>query len=124
MPLIVAEENSENFYPLTLTRATFELRYGAWSPLERALQITRDVALRCRPELAEYLRAKTGLPVNEDVEGEIFPGLPAAMPWEILAQSAALISADFELWASSHRKMRKSRLSGVHIIGSGFDVHI
>src|SRR5687767_2757184 len=102
MPLIVAEENPENFYPLTLTRATFELRYGAWCPLDRALQITRDVALRCRPELAEYVRARTGLPVNEDSEGELFPGLPAATPWEILAQSADLISADFELWSRRH----------------------
>ena len=109
MPLIVAEENPENFYPLTLKRATFELRYGAWCPLDRALLITPDVALRCRPELAEYVRAKTGLPVNEDIEGELFPGLPAARPWDILAQSDRLISADFEPWARRHRNTRKSR---------------
>jgi len=124
MPLIVAEENAENFYPLTLTRATFELRYGAWCPLDRALLITRDVALRCRPELAEYMRAKTGLPVNEDIEGELFPGLPAATPWDILAQSDRLISADFEPWARRYRNTRKARLPGVHIIGTAADVHI
>jgi len=124
MPLIVAEENPENFYPLTLTRATFELRYGAWCPLDRALLITSDVALRCRPELADYLRAKTGLPVNEDSEGELCPGLPAATPWEILAQSDKLISADYELWARHYHNTRKARLPGVHVIGSSADVHL
>ncbi|HVF11355.1 MAG TPA: hypothetical protein VNA16_11150 [Abditibacteriaceae bacterium] len=124
MPLIVAEENPENFYPLTLTRATFELRYGAWCPLDRALLITRDVALRCRPQLAKYLRAKTGLPVNEDIAGELFPGLPAATPWDILACSDKFISADFELWANHHRNTRKARLAGVHILGPAADVHI
>ena len=125
MPLIVAEENPENFGPLTLTRATFELRYGALCPLDRALQITEDVVLRARPELADYLRAKTGLRVNEDIEGEPFPGLPAPTPWEILAHSDAHIAADFHAWSKRHLNCRDEALStGAHIIGDARDVFI
>ena len=128
--LIVAEENSENFLPLTLTRATFELRYGALCPLDRALLVAEEtgqkVGLRCRPQLAEYLRAKTGLPVNEDipasVQEEICAGLPAPTPWEILAQSDQLILADWKLWHRRHRNFRPKRLSGVHIIGDAKDI--
>src|SRR6476646_5983445 len=108
--LIVAEENPENFGPLTQTRATFELRYGALCPLDRALQLTSEVALRARPELADYLRAKTGLPVNEDIEGEPFPGLPAHTPWEILGRSDAYIAADFHEWDKRHPNHRDSAL--------------
>jgi UDP-N-acetylglucosamine diphosphorylase/glucosamine-1-phosphate N-acetyltransferase len=122
--LIVAEENPENFWPLTLTRATFELRYGAYCPLDRAALTGQPVALRCRPELEAYVRAKTGLPVNEDIEGEPFPGLPGKAPWEILAQSDKLIVADWELWNRTHRNHRPARLRGVHVIGSAQDVHL
>lgn len=125
MPLIVAEEHPENFGPLCHTRATFELRYGALCPLDRALQITRDVALRARPELAAYLRAKTGLPVNEDAEGEPFPGLPATTPWEILNHSAAHIAADFHDWNKRHTNQRdRALMSGAHIVGDKRDVFI
>lgn len=123
--LLVAEEQPHHFGPLTQTRATFELRTGALSPLERALQITPDVALRCRPELAAYLRAKTGLPVNEDREGELFPGLPAATPWEILAASDALIAADYEGWIAGRENCRDQALAtGAHLIGNASDVFI
>ncbi len=125
MPLIVAEESPENFGPLCHTRATFELRYGALCPLDRALQVTKDVALRARPELAAYLRAKTGLRVNEDIEGEPFPGLPAATPWEILNHSAAHIAADFHSWNKRHANHRAAAMmNGVHIIGDKRDVFI
>ncbi|MBV9863779.1 MAG: hypothetical protein JO316_00365 [Abitibacteriaceae bacterium] len=125
MPLIVAEEHPEHFWPLTLTRATFELRYGAWCALDRALLVTKDIALRCRPELAAYLRARTGLPVNEDVEGELFPGMPATTPWDILAQSNKLIVADFELWHKYNSNCREQALMpGVHLIGDRNLVHI
>ena len=123
--LIVSEESPENFGPLTQTRATFELRYGALCPLDRALQITKEVALRARPELAEYLRAKTGLPVNEDIEGEPFPGLPASTPWEILNHSAAHIAADFHEWQKRHRNFLSTALmNGAHLIGDKRDVFI
>ena len=125
MPLVVAEESPENFGPLTQTRATFELRYGALCPLDRALQITDDVVLRARPELAPYLRAKTGLRVNEDIEGEPFPGLPAPTPWEILAHSSAHIAADFRDWEKRHSNCRDTTLmNGAHIIGDASDVFI
>lgn len=125
MPLIVIEEHPAQFWPLTLTRATFELRYGAWCVLDRALLVTKDIALRCRPELAAYLRAKTGLPVNEDVEGDIFPGMPATTPWDILAQSNKLIAADFEAWSQGHPNHRDAALmAGVHVIGNRNAVHI
>ena len=125
MTLIVAEESPENFWPLTLTRATFELRYGALAPLDRALLVTRDVALRCRPELAQYLRAKTGLPVNEDKDGELFPGLPASTPWEILGNSDKLIAADFSMWSRQHHNFREASLPrGVHVIGDPELLHI
>lgn len=129
MPLILVEETPENFWPLTLTRATFELRYGAMSPLERALQRTSDVVLRCRPELAPYLRASTGLRVNEDVpedfKGEAFPGLPATAPWDILAQSDKLIAADFEEWQRHHDNHREvAMMPGSHIVGNPEHVHI
>jgi hypothetical protein len=81
--------------------------------------------LRCRPELAPYLRAKTGLPVNEDREGEMFPILPAALPWEILAQSDKLIVADFAAWNENHINSRDQALmNGAHIVGDPRDVHI
>ena len=125
MPLVVAEEQPENFGALTQTRATFELRYGALCPLDRALQITDDVVLRARPALAAYLRAKTGLRVNEDIEGEPFPGLPAANPWEILAHSGAHIAADFHEWNKRHLNCRETALmNGAHIIGDARDVFI
>lgn len=125
MPLIVAEESPEAFGPLTLTRATFELRYGALCPLDRALLVTQDVALRCRPELEDYLRAKTGLPVNEDIEGDLFPGLPANTPWDILNQSDRLIAADFHEWQKRHENHREIGLmTGAHIVGDIRDVFI
>ena len=125
MPLIVAEENPENFGPLAHTRATFELRYGALCPLDRALQITPNVALRCRPELEDYLRAKTGLRVNEDIEGEPFPGLPAQTPWEILARSDALIAADFHDWQKrGENHLRSALMTGAHIVGDRRDIFI
>ena len=129
MKLLVVEENVENFLPMALTRATFELRYGALCPLDRALLRTSDVALRCRPQLAAYLRARTGLKVNEEVtdadEREIAPGLPAATPWEILGRSDKLIAADYEMWSSLHRNVRAAlSLRGVHIIGDARLVHI
>lgn len=128
--LIVAEEHPENFLPLSLTRATFELRYGALCPLDRALLVAeksgQKIGLRARPELAEYLRAKTGFPVNEDIaaggEEEICAGLPAQTPWDILAQSDKLITADWDLWNHHHRNLRPKRLQGVHIIGNAGDV--
>ncbi len=125
MPLVVAEEQPENFGSLIQTRATFELRYGALCPLDRALQITGDIVLRARPELAAYLRAKTGLRVNEDIEGEPFPGLPAANPWEILARSGAHIAADFRDWEKRHHNDRDIALmNGAHIVGDASDVFI
>ena len=130
--LIVREENPENFLPLSLTRATFELRYGALCPLDRALIAAKEtgqkVGIRARAELAEYLRAKTGLPVNEDIpEGtdeEICAGLPASAPWEILAISDKLIVADWDLWNRNFRNARPKRLAGVHIIGQASDIFI
>ena len=129
MKLLLVEENAENFLPMALTRATFELRYGALCPLDRALLRTPDVALRCRPHLAPYLRARTGLKVNEDIEDEgereIMPGLPAPTPWEILGQSDKFIAADFEFWRGLHRNVRGAlSLRGVHIIGDSHQVHI
>lgn len=125
MPLVVAEEHPEKFGSLTQTRATFELRYGALCPLDRALQITDDVVLRARPELAAYLRAKTGLRVNEDIEGEPFPGLPANTPWEILAHSSAHIAADFRDWEKRHTNARDVALmNGAYIVGDSSDVFI
>ena len=125
MPLVVAEEFPENFGSLTQTRATFELRYGALCPLDRALQITDDVVLRARPELAAYLRAKTGLRVNEDIEGEPFSGLPASNPWEILAHSSAHIAADFRDWEKRHPNDRDvAVMNGAHIVGHESDVFI
>lgn len=133
---ILSEENPENFYPLTLTRATFELRYGALCPLDRALlaakKSNRMLGLRCRPQLAEYLRAKTRLPVNEDIpseselgrEYEFFPGLPASTPWGILGQSDRLIAADWDLWNKAYRNRRPRRLPGVHLIGSAQNIFL
>jgi UDP-N-acetylglucosamine diphosphorylase/glucosamine-1-phosphate N-acetyltransferase len=132
--LIIAEENPRTFLPLTLTRATFELRYGALCPLDRALLAAREsgqkVGLQCRPELAEYLRAKTQLPVNEEIplenqsgeEHEFFPGLPFPTPWEILANSDKLIVADWELWHRYYQNHRPKRLAGVHVIGGAQNV--
>lgn len=125
--LIVTEEHPENFLPLSLTRATFELRYGALCPLDRALLISNNIGLRCRPELAEYLRAKTHLPVNEDIpdgDHEYVSGLPAKTPWEILAQSDKLIADDWDEWNRHHRNHRPKRMTGVHVIGSADDIFI
>ncbi|HEX8833022.1 MAG TPA: hypothetical protein VF719_02415, partial [Abditibacteriaceae bacterium] len=125
MPLIVAEEYPENFGPLTLTRATFELRYGALCPLERALQITNDIVLQCRPELADYLRAKYNLPVNTGASGDLFQGLPAYTPWEILAQSDVLITADFENWSRTHANYCVTGIMpGAHIVGDASYIHV
>jgi UDP-N-acetylglucosamine diphosphorylase/glucosamine-1-phosphate N-acetyltransferase len=126
--IIVEEEHPENFFPLTHTRATFELRYGAWCPLDRALAEAEKrglkVALRCRPILEEYLRAKTGLPVNEDIDGEKCNGLPAQTPWEILARSNDLITADWEEWNQTQPPSRRILPRGVHLIGSRSDVYL
>jgi len=125
MPLIVAEEDPRPFGPLADTRATFELRYGSLCPLDRALLVTHDVALRCRPALEAYLRAKTGLRVNEDVEGEPFPGLPAATPWEILSHSNAHIAGDFHDWEKRHENHQEhAMMHGAHIVGDRRDVFI
>ena len=130
MWLILEEEHAENFAPLTLSRATWELRYGAWCPLERALLQSPNVALRVRPELAAYARAKTNLPVNEDIErggisGQTFPGLPCATPWEILARSDKLIAQDFPLWREKYRDWKQTAVSpGAHIIGDASLLHV
>lgn len=133
---ILSEENPENFFPLTLTRATFELRYGALCPLDRALilaeKLGKPLGLRCRPQLAEYLRAKTRLPVNEEIpseseigeEYEFLPGLPASTPWDILAQSDRLIADDWDFWNREHRNYRPKRLPGVHVIGGAQNIFL
>lgn len=127
MSLLLIEENAESFFPLTLTCATFELRFGAMSALERARQIGDDIVLRCRPHLAAYLRLKTGLRVNEDFEGEgeLFPVLPEDAPWKILALSADLIASDFENWAARRANFRDIALmNGAHVVGSPNEIHI
>jgi UDP-N-acetylglucosamine diphosphorylase/glucosamine-1-phosphate N-acetyltransferase len=132
--LIVSEQQPENFGPLTLTRATFELRAGALCPIDRAVEAAHrsgaQVALRARPELAAYLRAKTGLPVNEEIEALVgehqeFPGLPFDTPWEILLHSSKLIADDFDEWSRNrHNYLRTSVMPGAHIVGKEGDVHI
>ena len=130
MWLIVEEEHPENFGPLTLTRATWELRFGAWCPLERALLRTSNVAVRVRPELADYARVKTGLPVNEDIEeqgieGESCVGLPYATPWEILAHSNTLIADDFPLWRQTYRDFKRGAVSPhAHVVGDTDNLHV
>jgi len=129
MKLLVVEENVESFLPMALTRATYELRYGTLCPLDRALLQTKDVALKCRPHLAPYLRTRTGLPVNEDVqdeaEREVASGLPAPAAWDILSQSDKYITADFELWSERHHNVRgAANWHGVHIIGDVSQIHI
>lgn len=125
--IIIEEENPEAFFPLTHTRATFELRYGAWCPLDRAIAVAAKqglkVALRCRPELEAYLAAKTGLPVNDDVDGQIFQGLPAETPWEILGRSAELITADWDQWHDNSPAGRPLP-RGVHLIGNRADIYL
>jgi len=126
--LILKEQNPEAFFPLTHTRATFELRYGAWCPLDRAImeaqKTKRRLVLQCRDELASYLRAKTGLPVNEDIDGEICKGLPASTPWEILENSAALITDDWEEWNQAFATSRRAVPRGVHVIGRRGDIYL
>jgi UDP-N-acetylglucosamine diphosphorylase/glucosamine-1-phosphate N-acetyltransferase len=130
MWLILEEEHVENFWPLSRTRATWELRFGAWCPLERALLETPSVAVRVRPELAAYARAKTGLPVNEDIEargitGRRFSGLPYATPWEILSHSGDLIAQDYPLWRERNADFKSAAvLPGAHIVGDPRDLHV
>lgn len=129
--LLLAEENPENFWPLTQTRATFELRYGALCPLDRALLQSRDVGLLCREELAPYLRARTKLPVNQDISEDArrgatpFPGLPAPTPWDVLLQSDVHIAADFDDWAARHENYRAAAmLPGAYLVGDEKLIHV
>ncbi len=128
--IILEEAPVENFWPLSRTRPTWELRFGAWSPLERARMETCHLALRVRPELAAYARISTGLPVNEDIEaqnisGETRHGLPYLWPWQILANSDKLIEADYEQWMASHFNCREDIvLDGVHLIGDREQIYI
>jgi UDP-N-acetylglucosamine diphosphorylase/glucosamine-1-phosphate N-acetyltransferase len=130
MWLILEEDPAENFWPLSLLRPTFELRAGIWSPLERALGLTPDVALRVRPELAADVRARTKLLVNEDIDArgihaKVAPGLPYQTPWEILAHSADLIAADFALWRNDHRNFKDVAVAdGAHVIGDDSLLHV
>lgn len=126
MSLFLAEENAADFFPLTLTRATFELRFGAMSLLERALQTTRDVVLQCRAEIADDVRARTGLRVNEDsdIEYSNHWKLPFASAWEILAHSDQLISDDFAQWRQRPNFREAAVMNGAHIVGSPSDIHI
>ena len=128
--IILEEAPVENFWPLSRTRPTWELRFGAWSPLERVRLETSNVALRVRPELADYARIATGLPVNEDIEtqnisGETRHGLPYLWPWQILAHSDKLIAADYEQWSGVNFNCREDiLLDGVHLIGDREHIHI
>ena len=131
MKWIILEETAvENFWPLSRTRPTWQLRFGIWSPLERALLETPNVALRVRPELAAYARITTGLLVNEDLDahkisGEARHGLPYLWPWQILAHSDELIVADYERWAASNFNCREDiALDGVHLIGDRERIHL
>jgi len=42
MPYILKEENFKNFFPLSLSRHTFELKVGAFSNYERLVNFTKD----------------------------------------------------------------------------------
>ncbi len=87
------------------------------------------MAIKCRESLAPYLRARTGLLVNEDIqdedEREIAPGLPCGHALGDSGQSDKLIAADFELWNELHRNLRGAvSWRGVHIIGDVSKIHI
>ena len=129
MPLVLREQTPENFLPLTWTRATFELRFGAMSPLERAFLVTNDIMLQCRDEIADDVRARTGLRVNDDYAGDIEYSnefdLPFETPWQILANSNSLIIDDFKTWRERNTNFRDEALmNGAHIVGAREDVHI
>ena len=131
--LVLREQTPEKFLPLTWTRATFELRYGAMSPLERALLVTKDIVLQCREEIAADVRARTGLRVNDDFVGNIEYSiqqssafdLPFDTPWQILTNSSSFITDDFKSWRERHTNFRdESLMNGAHIVGAREDVCI
>ncbi len=66
--LIIFEDGGyPNFYPLTLSRPTFELRCGVWALWERLARSFPGYQLlfACREELAPTVRIRTGLTVNQ-----------------------------------------------------------
>lgn len=66
--LIIFEDGEYlNFYPLTLSRPTFELRCGVWTLWERIARSFPgyQVSFACREELAQIVRTRSGLAVNQ-----------------------------------------------------------
>jgi len=98
MKLVIFEDGTyENFYPLTLSRAVFELRCGWRTLAEKIEHAVRAAAVGylCRDWLAPVLNQRTDRPVNDPgllknddlliVNGRLIapPALPASGPSEL-----------------------------------------
>jgi UDP-N-acetylglucosamine diphosphorylase/glucosamine-1-phosphate N-acetyltransferase len=66
-----AVARSKRFLPLTYTRCVAELRSGAFTAIERVRAAfgEKKIYLHARPELADVIRERHGLPINEVPDG-------------------------------------------------------
>ena len=73
--VIYEDEKATNFLPISYTRPVYDVKCGPLTLREKAeMGVEHDgEALFCRPYLAEVLRERTGLPVNDSkaLEGEV-----------------------------------------------------
>ncbi len=72
--VIFEDENYKNLRPLNLMRASFDIKTGVFSIKERILNYLQkddEFHLYVRDELKNLVAAKTNLPVNEPVSGDV-----------------------------------------------------
>ncbi|MDP4198749.1 MAG: GlmU family protein [Bacteroidota bacterium] len=102
---------SKRFLPLTYTRSVAELRSGAMTGIERMRRLYPEAAiyLHCRKELADVLRKRYGLPVNEVPKGE-----------SLLVNARAAVCAD-AVGESYLRANLTSELTQALLAGEPFD---
>jgi UDP-N-acetylglucosamine diphosphorylase/glucosamine-1-phosphate N-acetyltransferase len=74
MHVCIFEDRADQFEPICLTRPVFDLRCGLTTLAEKQLRyfVARDWSVLIRPDLEEVYRIEhPGLPVNEDVTGDV-----------------------------------------------------
>lgn len=129
-PWILVDDGHRGLSPLCDLRATFELRTGAMTTLERlTLQMgAPPIALRVPNDLAELVASRHTLPVNppdREPNAVVINGRQTsahdatllARPWDVLVHCERNLPGDLELLARTMRPLEPDRERCITVVG-------